>query len=496
MGSFAKEKSSKGKIDKHLKKNTIPTHNPTVDIEVPEDNENAKIVKFSDFSENISKQTLDAIEDMKFKNMTEIQHRVVPLLLSGKDVLGAAKTGSGKTLAFLIPCVELLHKMKFLPRNGTGIVIISPTRELSMQTYGVLKNLIKNHTQTIGIAMGGTCRKDEAKHLASGVNILVATPGRLLDHLKMNQKFKYSNLKCLVIDEADRILDTGFEEEMKQILKILPSKRITALFSATLSEKINKLANISLNDSKIYIGVDDDKSAATVDMLEQGYVICPEEKRFLLLFTFLKKNKSKKILVFFSSCMSVKFHNELLNYIDIPVSSIHGKQKQSKRTQTFFNFTKATEGILLCTDVAARGLDMPAIDWIVQFDPPDDPKEYIHRVGRTARGEGSKGNALLILSKHEEGFLTYLEEVKVSLNEYEFSLNKLANIQSQLEKLIEKNYFLHCSALNAYKSYVRAYASHQLKNIYDVYKLDLNAVATSFGFTSPPYVDLSNFYLC
>lgn len=168
-----------------------------------------------------------------------------------------------------------------------------------------------------------------------------------------------------------------------------------------------------------------------------------------------------------------------------------GKQKQTKRTHTFFEFCNAKESILLCTDVAARGLDIPKVDWIIQFDPPDDPSEYIHRVGRTARGEGGKGHALLILQPEEIGFLRYLKKAKVPVNEFEFSWSKVSNIQPQLEKLIEKNYFLHKSAQEAYKSYVRAYASHSLKNTFDINELDLQLVAKSFGFSVPPYVDLS-----
>jgi len=136
--------------------------------------------------------------------------------------------------------------------------------------------------------------------------------------------------------------------------------------------------------------------------------VCPSEKRLLVLFTFLKKNRKKKVMVFFSSCMSVKYHHELFNYIDLPVTSIHGKQKQTKRTTTFFQFCNAESGILLCTDVAARGLDIPQVDWIVQYDPPDDPKEYIHRVGRTARGSGTSGHALLLMRPEELGFLRFI----------------------------------------------------------------------------------------
>ncbi|XP_052808283.1 uncharacterized protein LOC128237104 isoform X2 [Mya arenaria] len=446
---------------------------------------------FKSLEGKVSGNTLDAINEMGFTHMTEIQAKSIPHLLEGRDLLGAAKTGSGKTLAFLIPAIELLYNLKFMPRNGTGVIIISPTRELSMQTFGVVKELLKHHCHTYGLIMGGTNRQEEAKKLVKGVNIMVATPGRLLDHLQNTADFMYKNLQCLIIDEADRILDIGFEEEMKQIIKLLPKRRQTMLFSATQTRKIEDLARISLKKEPLYVGVDDSKDQATVEGLEQGYVICPSEKRFLLLFTFLKKNRKKKMMVFMSSCMAVKFYHELLNYIDLPVMCIHGKQKQTKRTQTFFQFCNAKEAILLCTDVAARGLDIPAVDWIVQVDPPDDPKEYIHRVGRTARGEGGVGHALLILRPEELGFLRFLKQARVPLNEFEFSWSKVSDIQLQLEKLIEKNYFLNRSAHEAYKAYIRAYASHSLKNIFDVNTLDLQKVAVSFGFMTPPFVDLN-----
>ena len=443
-------------------------------------------------SGGISEATLKGISDMGFTHMTDIQAKTIPQLLEGRDLVGAAKTGSGKTLSFLLPAIELIYKLKFMPRNGTGVIIISPTRELSMQTFGVLRELLKHHYHTYGLIMGGANRATEAQKLTKGINILVATPGRLLDHLQNTKDFLYKNLQCLIIDEADRILDVGFEEEMKRIVKLLPKKRQTMLFSATTTKKTEDLVKLALKKEPIYVGIEDKAAgtSATVTGLEQGYVICPSEKRLLLLFTFLKKNRKKKVMVFFSSCLSVKYHHELFNYIDLPVHCIHGKQKQTKRTTTFFQFCNADTGILLCTDVAARGLDIPDVDWIVQFDPPDDPKEYIHRVGRTARGQGGQGHALLILRPEELGFLRYLKQANVPLNEFEFSWTKVSDIQPQLEKLISKNYFLNISAKEAFKSYVRSYESHGLKQIFNVQTLDLAKVGKSFGFTVPPHIDL------
>lgn len=445
------------------------------------------------FSElELSEPTNKALSSMGFSTMTEVQARCIPPLLAGKDVLGAAQTGSGKTLAFVLPIVEMLHRLKFKPRNGTGAIIISPTRELALQIFGVVKEVMAyGHHQTFGIIMGGANRKAEADKLGKGVNLIVATPGRLLDHLQNTSGFVFSNLKTLCIDEADRILEIGFEDEMRQIVRLLPNEtRQSMLFSATQTTKVQDLARMSLRPGPLYINVHADLAASTVARLEQGYVVCESDRRFLLLFTFLKRNKGKKVIVFMSSCNCVKYHSELLNYIDVPVLDLHGKQKQQKRTSTFFEFCNAPSGILLCTDVAARGLDIPKVDWIIQFDPPDDPRDYIHRVGRTARA-GKSGKSLLFLLPSEIGFLRFLKVAKVPLNEYSFPASKIANVQGQLEKLISKNYYLHQSAKEGFRSYLMAYNSYALKRIFDVHQLDLKKVATAFGFITPPKVNIA-----
>ncbi|CAG9979578.1 unnamed protein product [Clonostachys byssicola] len=442
---------------------------------------------------NLSEKTMKAIKEMGFTKMTSIQRSAIPPLLAGKDVLGAAKTGSGKTLAFLIPAIEMLSSLRFKPRNGTGAIVVSPTRELALQIFGVARELMKNHSQTYGIVIGGANRRAEAEKLSKGVNLIIATPGRLLDHL-MNTPFVFKNLKSLIIDEADRILEVGFEDEMRQIVKILKNEdRQTMLFSATQTTKVEDLARISLRPGPLYINVDQEKQYSTVEGLEQGYVLCEADKRFVLLFSFLKtmKDKKKKVIVFFSSCNSVKYYAELLNYIDLPVLDLHGKQKQQKRTNTFFEFSNAPHGILICTDVAARGLDIPAVDFIVQFDPPDNATDYIHRVGRTARGTNNKGRSLMFLQPNEVGFLTHLKAARVPVVEFEFPAKKIKPVQSQLEKLIGQNYFLSQSAKEAFKSYLHAYASHSLRSVYDVNKLDLTKVAKSFGFSTPPRVDIT-----
>ncbi|ONK68346.1 uncharacterized protein A4U43_C05F10460 [Asparagus officinalis] len=392
--------------------------------EAPKSNKGSSIMTPEPFAKlPISKETMMAIREMGFENMTQIQARAIPHLLQGKDVMGAAQTGSGKTLAFLIPAVELLHHLKFTHWNGTGVIIICPTRELAIQTHRVAKDLLKYHSQTLGYVIGGAARRGEAEHLAKGVNVLVATPGRLLDHIQNTKGFIFKNLMCLIIDEADRILEANFEEDMKQIFKRLPQERQTALFSATQTKEVEEFAKLSFKKTPIYIGVDDDRSKVTVAGLQQGYCIVPSNKRFLVLYAFLKRNLTKK-------------------------------------------------------------------DLIIQYDPPDEPKEYIHRVGRTARGEGGKGNALLFLLPEELQFLVYLKAAKVPVKEYEFDEKKVPDSQSYLEQLVGQNYYLNKSAKEAYRSYILAYDSHSMKDIFNAHRLNMKDVAASFCFTSPPKVNL------
>ncbi|CAH8391900.1 unnamed protein product [Eruca vesicaria subsp. sativa] len=439
---------------------------------------------------DLSEQTFEAIKAMDFKHMTQIQAGSIPPLLEGKDVLGAARTGSGKTLAFLIPAVELLFKERFSPRNGTGVIVICPTRELAIQTKNVAEELLKHHSLTVSMVIGGNNRRSEAQRIANGSNLLIATPGRLLDHLQHTKGFIYKHLKCLVIDEADRILEENFEEDMNKILRILPKTRQTALFSATQTSKVQDLARVSLT-SPVLVDVDDGRRKVTNEGLEQGYCVVPSEKRLLLLISFLKKNLNKKIMVFFSTCKSVQFHAEIMKLINVDSCDIHGGLDQNRRTKTFFDFMKAEKGILLCTDVAARGLDIPAVDWIIQYDPPDKPTEYIHRVGRTARGEGAKGKALLVLIPEELQFIRYLKAAKVPVKELEFNEKKLLNVRSALEKYVANDYNLNKIAKEAYRAYIAAYNSHSLKDIFNVHRLDLQAVALSFCFSSPPKVHLN-----
>ncbi|WVZ60900.1 hypothetical protein U9M48_010860 [Paspalum notatum var. saurae] len=485
------------------------------ELESEDENEDHEVDEMSKdklFSElPISELTSRAIREMNYTHLTEIQARSIPHLLDGKDVMGTAKTGSGKTLAFLIPAIELLYQLRFSPRDGTGVVVVCPTRELAIQKHNVAKELMKYHSQTLGYVIGGNNRRSEVDQLLKGVNLLVATPGRLLDHLQNTKSFIYKSLKCLVIDGVDCMFELNFEEDMKQIFKHLPLNRQTVLFSARQTPEVENLAKLTFEKNEeskekpVYVGVDSDNSNAAVEGLQQGYCVISSEKRFLVLYALLKKKQNKKIMVFFSSCNSVKFHAELLNFLQIECYGIHGKQRQQDPATTFLNFCKSEKGILLCSNVATRGLDIPDVDYTVQYDPPDEPEDYIHRVGRTAPGDKGKGSALLFLLPEELEFLTYLKVARVTLTEYKINQERVPNLQSHLvihllcgccmgvvkqENIVGGNYFLHRSAKEAYRSYVLAYDSHSMKDIFNVRQLDLQKVAASYCLQNPPRVDL------
>ena len=254
---------------------------------------------FSDkkFSEmKLTPLTVECLEKQGFTISTEVQEKVIPIAKKGKDLMCTAKTGSGKTLAFLIPALELLIKADFQQSQGVGVIVITPTRELALQIYDVAKELLYLAHKKCGVIIGGGYRKKEANKLIKGVNLLIATPGRLMDHLNNTEGFNCNNLCMLIIDEADAILKNGFEDELIQILKILPKERQTMLFSATLTKKIENLGLLSLNNP-VYIKLEINPEGQNNNLqnLDQGYIIVEPDLKFIFLYTFLKKNLSRKI---------------------------------------------------------------------------------------------------------------------------------------------------------------------------------------------------------
>ena len=454
--------------------------------EEPKNDDYFSNVKFSEM--NLNKILLERLNLQGYETATEIQAKSIPIALKGEDIIGSAKTGSGKSLAFLIPTVQYILNH---PKNeGIQSLVITPTRELALQLYDLAKSLMNDNGTTCVLVIGGGNRKKEAEKLSSSeARIIICTPGRLIDHMVNTKKFNYNNIKILTIDEADKILKIGFEEELTEIIKLIPKNRQTLLFSATITPKVEDLITLSV---KNYENIRIKSSDPTVSTLEQGYLIIDADKKFLFLFTFFKKNKNAKILVFFATCKEVEFYSSLLNYVDVPVLSITGEYKQQKRSTTFMEFCSLDKGILLCTDVAQRGLDIPDVDWVIQYDPPHDPEEYLHRVGRTARGANKVGKALLMIMPNEINFIRMLQLYKIKLDEFQFPEKKLAKVQEQLEKLVNKKdkYLLNLST-DAYRAYIHSYHANTDKDTFDLEKLDLLKVCKSFGLISPPFVHLN-----
>ena len=454
--------------------------------EEPKNDDYFSNVKFSEM--NLNKILLERLNLQGYETATEIQAKSIPIALKGEDIIGSAKTGSGKSLAFLIPTVQYILNH---PKNeGIQSLVITPTRELALQLYDLAKSLMNDNGTTCVLVIGGGNRKKESEKLSSSeARIIICPPGRLIDHMVNTKKFNYNNIKILTIDEADKILKIGFEEELTEIIKLIPKNRQTLLFSATITPKVEDLITLSV---KNYENIRIKSSDPTVSTLEQGYLIIDADKKFLFLFTFFKKNKNAKILVFFATCKEVEFYSSLLNYVDVPVLSITGEYKQQKRSTTFMEFCSLDKGILLCTDVAQRGLDIPDVDWVIQYDPPHDPEEYLHRVGRTARGANKVGKALLMIMPNEINFIRMLQLYKIKLDEFQFPEKKLAKVQEQLEKLVnKKDKYLLNLATDAYRAYIHSYHANTDKDTFDLEKLDLLKVCKSFGLISPPFVHLN-----
>ena len=439
-----------------------------------------------------------------FKTLTDIQRKAIPSALKGRDVLGAAKTGSGKTLAFLVPVrkapilyairplikkqvLEILYRKKWTTMDGLGALIISPTRELATQIFDVLRKIGREHTFSAGLVIGGKKLKDEQEALHR-MNIVVCTPGRMLQHMDQTVGLTLDNVQMLVLDEADRILDMGFRKTLDAIIENLPKERQTLLFSATQTKSVSELARLGLKDPE-YIAVHEAAASATPTGLDQFYMITPLPEKLNTLFAFLRNHLQLKIVVFMSSCKQVRFVYETFRqlHIGIPLLHLHGKQKQSARIDITAKFSAAKQSCLFSTDVIARGLDFPAVDWVIQLDAPEDADTYIHRVGRTARFEKT-GKALLFLCPSEEKFTDRLTGKKVPINKVGQKNSKKQSIQNQLQGLLFKDPELKYLGQKAFVSYCRSISIQKDGEVFKLVDLPLDEYAASIGLLGAPRI--------
>lgn len=408
--------------------------------------------------------------------------------MKGKDILGAAKTGSGKTLAFLVPVLDNLYRQKWTEFDGLGALIISPTRELAIQIFEVLRKIGRHHTFSAGLVIGGRSLQEEQERLGK-MNILVCTPGRMLQHMDQTAAFEVDNLQMLVLDEADRIMDMGFQTAVDAIVEHLPKQRQTMLFSATQTKKVSDLARLSLKDPE-YVSVHEAASSATPSTLQQFYVLTPLADKLDTLYSFIKSNTKAKIIVFLSSGKQVRFVYESFRHLQpgIPLMHLHGRQKQATRLEITSKFSASKNSCIFATDVVARGLDFPAVDWVIQIDCPEDADTYIHRVGRTARYERA-GKAVLFLDPSEqEGMLKRLEHKKVPIQMTKPRQKKQQSIKPQLQNMCFQDPELKYLGQKAFVSYARSIFVQKDKEIYDINKYDLEGYAASMGLPGAPKI--------
>ncbi|KAK4155834.1 P-loop containing nucleoside triphosphate hydrolase protein [Chaetomidium leptoderma] len=432
--------------------------------------------------------TASGLRASHFEVLTDVQRAAIPLGLKGNDILGAAKTGSGKTLAFLVPVLEKLYHARWTEYDGLGALIISPTRELAVQIFEVLRKIGRNHYFSAGLVIGGRSLKEEAERLGR-MNILVCTPGRLLQHLDQTAGFDVNNLQILVLDEADRIMDMGFQSAVDALVDHLPKTRQTLLFSATQSKRVSDLARLSLKDPE-YVSAHEAAASATPTNLQQSYLVTPLAEKLDTLWGFLRTNLKSKIIVFLSSGKQVRFIFESFKRMQPGISllHLHGRQKQVARMEITSRFASAKFACLFATDVVARGVDFPAVDWVVQADCPEDADTYIHRVGRTARYE-SKGRAVLFLDpSEEEGFLKRLEHKKVPIQKVNVRENKKKSIKNELQSYNFQSPDLKYLAQKAFISYTRSIHLQKDKEVFKFADLDLDAFAESLGLAGTPLV--------
>uniref|UniRef100_K7G9C0 ATP-dependent RNA helicase n=1 Tax=Pelodiscus sinensis TaxID=13735 RepID=K7G9C0_PELSI len=445
-----------------------------------------EIERFSDFP--LSKKTLKGLQEAQYRMVTEIQRQTIGLSLQGKDVLGAAKTGSGKTLAFIIPALEKLYCRQWTSMDGLGVLIISPTRELAYQTFEVLRKVGKNHDFSAGLIIGGKDLKQEANKIHH-LNILICTPGRLLQHMDETSYFHASDLQMLILDEADRILDMGFADTMNAIIENLPKKRQTLLFSATQTKSVKDLARLSLKDPE-YVWVHEKAKFSTPATLDQNYTVCELQQKINMLYSFLRSHLKKKSIVFFSSCKEVQYLFRVFCRLrpGISVLALYGKQKQMKRMEVYNDFVRKKSAVLFATDIAARGLDFPAVNWVIQFDCPEDASTYIHRVGRTARYKEGGEALLILLPSEEKGMVHQLSQRKVPVKEIKINPEKLIDVQKKMQAFLAQEQELKERAQRCFVSYLRSVYLMKNKEVFDVFKLPLAEYAHSLGLAVAPRV--------
>ncbi|KAG2637341.1 DEAD-box ATP-dependent RNA helicase 32-like [Panicum virgatum] len=440
----------------------------------------------------LSQMTKDALRKNGFTEMSEIQRAALPHALCRRDILGAAKTGSGKTLAFVIPVIEKLYRERWGPEDGVGCIILSPTNDLAGQIFEVIKKVGEFHNFSGGVIVGRRKGIEMEKEHVNSLNILVCTPGRLVQHFNETANFDCSQLQILVLDEADQILDHGFKSQVDAIISQIPKVRQTLLFSATQTKSVKDLARVSLRDPE-YISVHEEARTATPDTLEQYAMIVPLEQKLNMLWSFIKRHLNSKTIVFLSSVKQVKFVFEIFKKLrpGVPLKCMHGRMRHVVQQAIVADFNESTS-VLFSTDLTSRGLDIKNVDWVVQVDCPESIDNYIHRVGRTAR-YNKKGKSLMFLCPEEEAMLEKLKatESKIPIHIRKPKAEQLEQISQNIASVLVKFPNLQQLGRRAFVTYLKSVYLQKDKKVFDLSKFSAEqfaAYAASLGLPVTPTI--------
>ncbi|KAF8812464.1 DEAD-domain-containing protein [Phlegmacium glaucopus] len=488
---------------------------------------------------------LDVIQSLGYPQMTPVQASTIPLFLKNKDVVVEAVTGSGKTLAFVIPIIErLIRRETKLRRDEVGALVISPTRELATQIHSIFSLFLSSQPETnttdsasaypppllLVSSEKSSPAQDIQRFLSTGAEIIVGTPGRIEEFLlgKGKKHVNIKELEVLVLDEADRLLDLGFQATLTRIITHLPKQRRTGLFSATMTDAdaLSDLVRVGLrNPARIVVKVQSKKLKTTSSSdnskvieerrtpasLQNYYISCRSSEKLIQLTRIISHETSQKqsshFIVYFATRACVDYFYKVLPPLTPHGStfySLHGNISPTARTRTLDAFSSAvpspsSPSILLTTDVAARGLDIPNVDVVIQFDPPTDTKSFSHRCGRTARA-GRTGTAWILLTGRELAFCDFLTIRKIPLKEHPYITENQQqqeeetrpedpNVNSYLNKIraiLKTDRSIHDLGMKAFVSFVQAYSKHEASYIFRVKDLDLVGVAKSFGLLRLP----------
>lgn len=460
--------------------------------------ENVTEGKWNSLPQKLHPGITTTLKHLDFRFMTPVQAACIPLFMNNKDVVAEAVTGSGKTLAFIIPILEILLKREEkLKKLQVGALIITPTRELAVQISEVMGQFLQIFPEfSQALLIGGSNPIEDVEKLKSdGANIVIATPGRLEDMFRrkadgLDLASCVKSLDVLVLDEADRLLDMGFEASLNTILGYLPKQRRTGLFSATQTQELEKLVRAGLrNPVRITVkekGVAASSMQKTPARLSNYYTICRSEEKFNTLVAFLRQHKHEKQLLFFSTCACVEYFGKALEVLikNVSILCIHGKMKD-KRNKIFSEFRNLKSGILVCTDVMARGIDIPDVNWVLQYDPPSSASSFVHRCGRTAR-IGNHGNALVFLLPMEESYINFLSINQKCPLEKHSPVKDVVDVLPKLKTLALGDRAIFEKGMRAFVSFVQSYAKHECSLIFRIKDLDFASLARSFALLRMP----------